>query len=211
MTTAPPSRTDALTERVLAAIISADEVTAIHGGDRPGRHLSPDAEGQGVPRRRSARAARGRPVSTVPIPSTSSPRATTSAKPTLVSTDRANDFVFPTGRAWAEEFGYRQLELERVPDASAGRFAGVANSFSLCLINPGETVLDPGRGSGTKLLIAGGDRRAERPRDRRLHDTGDARSRLLERRGDGLANRRKAAEFGAMGSTIRATKPQREE
>lgn len=73
---------------------------------------------------------------------------------TDVSTDPSRDFVFPTGRAWAEELGYPQPELSRVPDASVASFAGVANHWALGAIAPGSVVLDLGCGAGTDLLIA---------------------------------------------------------
>jgi SAM-dependent methyltransferase len=73
---------------------------------------------------------------------------------TEVSTEQGHDFSFPTGRAWAEELGYPQPELSRVPEATAQSFAGVANHFSLGRLEPGETVLDLGCGAGTDLLIA---------------------------------------------------------
>ena len=73
---------------------------------------------------------------------------------TDVSTDAEQDFIFPTGRAWAEELGYPQPELSRVPDATVERFAGVANHWTLGRIEPGSVVLDLGCGAGTDLLIA---------------------------------------------------------
>jgi SAM-dependent methyltransferase len=73
---------------------------------------------------------------------------------TEVSTDQEKDFIFPTGRAWAEDLGYPQPELSQVPDASVESFAGVANPFSLGRIESGATVLDLGCGAGTDLLIA---------------------------------------------------------
>ena len=73
---------------------------------------------------------------------------------TEVSTEHGKDFIFPTGRAWAEELGYPQPELSRVPDGTVESFAGVANHFSLGRLEPGETVLDLGCGAGTDLLIA---------------------------------------------------------
>jgi len=73
---------------------------------------------------------------------------------TEVSTDQDKDFIFPTGREWAEDLGYPQPELSRVPDASVESFAGVANHFALGPIGPGATVLDLGCGAGTDLLIA---------------------------------------------------------
>ena len=41
---------------------------------------------------------------------------------------RRSDFIFPTGRAWAEDLGY-PAELAHVPDAAVESFAGVANPF----------------------------------------------------------------------------------
>lgn len=73
---------------------------------------------------------------------------------TDVSTDTERDYVFRTGRGWAEELGYPQPELRRVPDDCVASFAGVANPFSLGRIEPGATVLDLGCGAGTDLLIA---------------------------------------------------------
>jgi SAM-dependent methyltransferase len=73
---------------------------------------------------------------------------------TAVSTEQEMDFIFPTGRAWAEELDYPQPELSRVPDATVESFAGVANPFSLGRIEQGLTVLDLGCGAGTDLLVA---------------------------------------------------------
>jgi arsenite methyltransferase len=44
---------------------------------------------------------------------------------TEVSTEQQQEFVFPTGRAWAQELGYPEPALSRVPDASVESFAGV--------------------------------------------------------------------------------------
>jgi arsenite methyltransferase len=46
---------------------------------------------------------------------------------TDVSTEQEQEFIFPTGRAWAQELGYPEPELSRVPDATVDSFAGVAN------------------------------------------------------------------------------------
>ena len=73
---------------------------------------------------------------------------------TEVSTDTERDFIFPTGRAWAQELGYPEPELSRVPDATVESFAGVANHWPLGRIEPGSVVLDLGCGAGTDLLIA---------------------------------------------------------
>ena len=73
---------------------------------------------------------------------------------TQVSTEPDKDFIFPTGRAWAEDLGYPQPELSRLPEATVESFAGVANPHSLGRIDEGATVLDLGCGAGTDLLIA---------------------------------------------------------
>ena len=72
---------------------------------------------------------------------------------TDVSTDPDKEFIFPTGRPWAEDLGYPR-ELAAVPDASVQSFAGVANPFSLGRLEQGEVVLDLGCGAGTDLLVA---------------------------------------------------------
>src|ERR671938_944683 len=71
-----------------------------------------------------------------------------------VASDQQREFIFPTGRAWAQELGYPEPELSRVPDASVESFAGVANHWELGRIAPGEVVVDLGCGAGTDLLIA---------------------------------------------------------
>jgi arsenite methyltransferase len=70
-----------------------------------------------------------------------------------VSTRPEEEFIFPTGRAWAEDLGYPP-ELANVPEASVESFAGVANHFVLGRIEEGASVLDLGCGAGTDLLIA---------------------------------------------------------
>src|SRR3990170_3632973 len=70
-----------------------------------------------------------------------------------VSQEPERDFIFPTGRAWAEDLDY-PLELANVPNSAAESFAGVANPFSLGSIEPGERVLDLGSGAGTDSLVA---------------------------------------------------------
>ena len=70
-----------------------------------------------------------------------------------VSAEPETDFIFPTGRSWAEDLGY-PAELARVPEAAVESFAGVANPFSLGRLQPGERVLDLGSGAGTDSLVA---------------------------------------------------------
>src|ERR671926_1892880 len=70
-----------------------------------------------------------------------------------VSDEPEREFIFPTGRAWAEDLGYPD-ELANVPDAAVESFAGVANPWALGRLSPGERVLDLGCGAGTDSLVA---------------------------------------------------------
>ncbi len=70
-----------------------------------------------------------------------------------VSGEPERDFIFPTGRAWAEDLDYPP-ELAGVPESAAESFAGVANPFVLGRLAPGERVLDLGSGAGTDSLVA---------------------------------------------------------
>ncbi len=70
-----------------------------------------------------------------------------------VSEEPEKDFMFPTGRPWAEDLGYPE-ELANVPDRAVESFAGVANPFALGRLARGERVLDLGCGAGTDSLVA---------------------------------------------------------
>src|ERR1041385_6382650 len=70
-----------------------------------------------------------------------------------VSQEPERDFIFPTGRAWAEDLGY-PAELARVPESAVESFAGVANPWTMGRLKAGERVLDLGSGAGTDSLIA---------------------------------------------------------
>jgi arsenite methyltransferase len=70
-----------------------------------------------------------------------------------VSEEPDRDFMFPTGRGWAEDLEYPP-ELSNVPDSAVESFAGVANPFSLGRLAAGERVLDLGCGAGTDSLVA---------------------------------------------------------
>jgi arsenite methyltransferase len=70
-----------------------------------------------------------------------------------VSREPERDFIFPTGRAWAEDLDYPP-ELAGVPESAVESFAGVANPFSLGRLARGERVLDLGSGAGTDSLVA---------------------------------------------------------
>jgi arsenite methyltransferase len=70
-----------------------------------------------------------------------------------VSAEPERDFIFPTGRAWAEDLGYPE-ELANVPETAVESFAGVANPWELGRLASGERVLDLGSGAGTDSLVA---------------------------------------------------------
>ena len=70
-----------------------------------------------------------------------------------VSAEPEREFIFPTGRGWAEDLGYPP-ELANVPDAAVESFAGVANPWTMGRLSPGERVLDLGSGAGTDSLVA---------------------------------------------------------
>jgi arsenite methyltransferase len=70
-----------------------------------------------------------------------------------VSQEPGRDFIFPTGRAWAEDLGY-PAELATVPESAVESFAGVANPWTMGRLAPGERVLDLGSGAGTDSLVA---------------------------------------------------------
>jgi arsenite methyltransferase len=70
-----------------------------------------------------------------------------------VSVQPEADFIFPTGRAWAEDLGYPD-ELAAVPEIAVESFAGVANPWAMGRLEHGERVLDLGCGAGTDTLVA---------------------------------------------------------
>src|SRR5689334_1989018 len=70
-----------------------------------------------------------------------------------VSQEPERDFIFPTGRAWAEDLGYPD-ELAKVPESAVESFAGVANPWTMGRLSLGERVLDLGSGAGTDSLVA---------------------------------------------------------
>ena len=70
-----------------------------------------------------------------------------------VSQEPDQEFIFPTGRAWARDLNYPP-ELASVPDTAVESFAGVANPWEMGRLTSGERVLDLGSGAGTDSLIA---------------------------------------------------------
>lgn len=73
---------------------------------------------------------------------------------TEVAERPAGEFHFRIGRPLAEELGYATADLDRIPAAAIESFAGVGYYFGLAAIEPGETVLDLGSGSGMDVFVA---------------------------------------------------------
>ncbi len=64
------------------------------------------------------------------------------------------EFHFEMGRELADRLGYTQSDLEYVPEPAIDSFAGVGYHFDLAALEPGESVLDLGSGSGMDLFVA---------------------------------------------------------
>jgi arsenite methyltransferase len=71
-----------------------------------------------------------------------------------VAEEPDGDFHFELGRPVAERVGYPAAWLDVVPPEALASFAGVGHFLDLAAIEPGETVLDLGSGSGTDSFIA---------------------------------------------------------
>lgn len=71
-----------------------------------------------------------------------------------VANEPQRKFHFPTGRPACEFVGYPESELDALPPSAIESFAGVGYPFVAGVIQPGDTVLDLGSGSGTDTLIA---------------------------------------------------------
>jgi SAM-dependent methyltransferase len=63
-------------------------------------------------------------------------------------------FHFELGRPVAERLGYPGEWLDAVPPDALASFAGVGHMLDLAAIEPGDTVLDLGSGSGTDAFVA---------------------------------------------------------
>jgi SAM-dependent methyltransferase len=71
-----------------------------------------------------------------------------------VALEPHREFHFETGRALAERLGYPTAVLDAIPAEAIESFAGVGYFLDLAAIQPGETVLDLGSGSGTDSFVA---------------------------------------------------------
>lgn len=71
-----------------------------------------------------------------------------------VAANPTQEFHFPTGRSSCLILGYPEKELDALPESAVEPFAGVGYPFLADVIQPGDTVLDVGSGSGVDALIA---------------------------------------------------------
>jgi len=63
-------------------------------------------------------------------------------------------YHFEMGRGLTERLGYPVDDLDRIPAEAIDSFAGVGYFFHLADLQPGETVVDLGSGSGTDTFVA---------------------------------------------------------
>ena len=66
------------------------------------------------------------------------------------------EFHFEMGRGLALRLGYAPADLDAIPSEAIDSFAGVGYYFDLARLQPGETVVDLGSGSGMDSFIATG-------------------------------------------------------
>jgi ubiquinone/menaquinone biosynthesis C-methylase UbiE len=71
-----------------------------------------------------------------------------------VALEPDHEFHFEIGRPLAERLGYPPAELDGIPAAAIESFAGVGYFLDLAALQPGETVLDLGSGSGMDSFLA---------------------------------------------------------
>ena len=71
-----------------------------------------------------------------------------------VAEEPLKKFHFETGGALAKRLGYPSDELDAIPDEAIDSFAGVGYYFDLARVQPGETVVDLGSGSGMDSFLA---------------------------------------------------------
>jgi arsenite methyltransferase len=72
-----------------------------------------------------------------------------------VALEPEREFHFETGRPLAERLGYPAADLDRIPAGAIESFAGVGYFLDLAAIEPDDTVLDLGSGSGMDSFLAG--------------------------------------------------------
>lgn len=73
---------------------------------------------------------------------------------TKVAEQPHEKYHFEMGRGLTERLGYPVADLDRIPAEAIDSFAGVGYFFHLAALQPGETVVDLGSGSGTDTFVA---------------------------------------------------------
>jgi arsenite methyltransferase len=71
-----------------------------------------------------------------------------------VATEPRGDYHFELGRPLAERLGYPADVLDAIPAGAIESFAGVGYFFDLADLQPGESVVDLGSGSGMDVFFA---------------------------------------------------------
>jgi len=71
-----------------------------------------------------------------------------------VAEQPGGEYHFELGRPVAERLGYPADVLDRIPPQAIESFAGVGYFFDLADLDPGESVLDLGSGSGMDVFFA---------------------------------------------------------
>jgi arsenite methyltransferase len=71
-----------------------------------------------------------------------------------VATEPHGDYHFELGRSLAERLGYPADVLDELPARAIESFAGVGYFFDLAELQPGESVVDLGSGSGMDVFFA---------------------------------------------------------
>jgi arsenite methyltransferase len=71
----------------------------------------------------------------------------------LVATEPYGAYHFELGRPLAERIGYPAAELDQIPPEAIESFAGVGYFFDLAGLQPGQSVLDLGSGSGMDVFF----------------------------------------------------------
>ncbi|MDS0301025.1 methyltransferase domain-containing protein [Halogeometricum sp. S1BR25-6] len=71
-----------------------------------------------------------------------------------VAEEPTEEYHFEMGRPLAERLGYRDQDLDTIPEEALESFAGVGYHFDFAALEERDDVLDLGSGSGTDVFIA---------------------------------------------------------